>query len=219
MTKNYPSEEYYKNISYYKDMHKNGYDLINGRKRDSKDAYDGKSTVTFAQIIKEIIKNENIKNMIDYGCGKGKFYNNGFNLGNKLVPPLRKFWNIDIKLYDPCYEKYSKFEKDQTFDLTICIDVLEHIPESDIEWILDRFFKISKKFIFINVACYEAIALLPNGENAHINIQKPIWWLNRFEKLLKDHKEIKVICVCTIKDNGKIKHIPLEYGCRIKDYL
>ena len=219
MTKNYPSEEYYKNISYYKDMHKNGYDLIGGRKRDSKDAYDGKSTVTFAQIIKEIIKNENIKNMIDYGCGKGKFYNNGFNLGNKLVPPLRKFWNIDIKLYDPCYEKYSKFEKDQTFDLTICIDVLEHVPESDIEWILDRFFKISKKFIFINVACYEAIALLPNGENAHINIQKPIWWLNRFEKLLKDHKEIKVICVCTIKDNGKIKHIPLEYGCKIKDYL
>ena len=219
MTKNYPSEEYYKNISYYKDMHKNGYDLIDGRKRDSKDAYDGKSTVTFAQIIKEIIKNENIKNMIDYGCGKGKFYNNGFNLGNKLVPPLRKFWNIDIKLYDPCYEKYSKFEKDETFDLTICIDVLEHVPESDIEWILDRFFKISKKFIFINVACYEAIALLPNGENAHINIQKPIWWLNRFEKLLKDHKEIKVICVCTIKDNGKIKHIPLEYGCKIKDYL
>ena len=33
MTKNYPSEEYYKNISYYKDMHKNGYDLIGGMKK------------------------------------------------------------------------------------------------------------------------------------------------------------------------------------------
>ena len=219
MFKNYPSKEYFKNLNYYKDMHKYGYDLIDGRKRDSKDAYDGKSTLAFAPIIKEIIKKENINNMIDYGCGKGNFYSKSFDLEGKLIPPLRKFWDIEIKLYDPCYEKYSKFEKDETFDLLICIDVLEHIPESDIEWILDRFFKISKKYIFINVACYEAIALLPDGENAHINIQNPIWWLNKLEKFLKNNKEIKVICICTVKDNGKIKHIPLEYGCKIKDYL
>jgi len=219
MFKNYPSKEYFKNLNYYKDMHKYGYHLIDGRKRDSKDAYDGKSTLAFAPIIKEIIKKENINNMIDYGCGKGNFYSKSFDLEGKLIPPLRKFWDIEIKLYDPCYEKYSKFEKDETFDLLICIDVLEHIPESDIEWILDRFFKISKKYIFINVACYEAIALLPDGENAHINIQKPIWWLNKLEKFLKNNKEIKVICICTVKDNGKIKHIPLEYGCKIKDYL
>ena len=219
MSKNYPSKEYYKNLNYYKDMHKYGYNLIDGRKRNSKEAYDGKSTLAFAPIIKEIIKKENIKNMIDYGCGKGNFYSNSFDLGGKLIPPLRKFWDIEIKLYDPCYEKYSKFEKDETFDLLICIDVLEHIPETDIEWILDRFFKISKKYIFINVACYEAIALLPDGENAHINIQKPIWWSNKLEKFQKNNKEVKVICICTVKDNGKIKHIPLEYGCKIKDYL
>ena len=219
MFKNYPSKEYFKNLNYYKDMHKYGYHLIDGRKRDSKDAYDGKSTLAFAPIIKEIIKKENINNMIDYGCGKGNFYSKSFDLEGKLIPPLRKFWDIEIKLYDPCYEKYSKFEKDETFDLLICIDVLEHIPESDIEWILDRFFKISKKYIFINVACYEAIALLPDGENAHINIQKPIWWLNKLEKYQKNNKEMKVICICTVKDNGKIKHIPLEYGCKIKDYL
>tara|TARA_B100001057_G_scaffold480940_1_gene554375 strand:+ start:144 stop:803 length:660 start_codon:yes stop_codon:yes gene_type:complete len=219
MTKYYPSEDYYINLNYYKDMHENGYQLIDGRKRISKDAYDGKSTLAFAPIIKEIIKNENIENMIDYGCGKGNFYNKSFNLGNKHIPPLSKYWDIDIKLYDPCFEKYSKFEKDEDFDLTICIDVLEHIPKIDIEWILDRFFKISKKFIFINVACYEAIALLPDGRNAHINVQEPIWWSNTIEKLIKNHKGVKVICICTIKDHGKIKHIPLEYGCKIKDYL
>ena len=219
MTKNYPSENYYKNLNFYKDMHKNGYHLIDGRKRDAKDAYDGKSTLAFAPIIKKIIINENINNMIDYGCGKGNFYNHSFNLDNKLIPPLSKFWNIDIKLYDPCYEKYSNFTINETFDLTICVDVLEHIPETDIEWILERFFKISRKFIFINVACYEAIALLPDGRNAHINIKKPTWWSNIIEKLVKNQKEMKVICICTIKDNGKTKHIPLEYGCKIKDYL
>ena len=56
MTKNYPSKEYYKNLNYYKDMHKNGYHLIDGRKRDAKNAYDGKSTLAYAEIIKNIIK-------------------------------------------------------------------------------------------------------------------------------------------------------------------
>ena len=26
------------------------------------------------------------------------------------------------------------------------------------------------------------------------------------------HNEMEVICICTVKDNGKIKNIPLEYG-------
>ena len=219
MTRNNPSVEYYKNLDFYKDMHENGYSLIDGRKRNSKDAYDGKSTKVFAQIIKKIITKENIGNMIDYGCGKANFYRNEFKLGNKLIPPLSEFWDIHISLYDPCVEKYSNFNASANYDLTICIDVLEHIPESDIEWILERFLKISKKFIFLNVACYEAIALLPDGKNAHINLQKPIWWANKIETLLKTEKDIKVICLCAIKDNGKLKHIPLEYGCKINDYL
>ena len=84
MIKNYPSKEYYKNLDFYKEMHQNGYHLIDGRKRQAKNAYDGKSTLAYAPIIKNIIKYENIQNMIDYGSGKGKFYTNGFNLGISL---------------------------------------------------------------------------------------------------------------------------------------
>ena len=58
MNKIYPSEEYYKNLNYYKDMHKYGYNLIDGKKRASKDAYDGKSTLAFAPMIKEIIQHD-----------------------------------------------------------------------------------------------------------------------------------------------------------------
>ena len=29
----------------------------------------------------------------------------------------------------------------------------------------------------INVACYNAAALLPNGENAHVTVRAPSWWL------------------------------------------
>ena len=38
------------------------------------------------------------------------------------------------------------------------------------------------------------------------------------KKIIKTKKEIKLICICTIKDDGKIKHIPLQYGCKINNY-
>ena len=74
-----PSKEYIKNINYYKKMHLEGYTLIDGRKRSPVDAYNGKSTLIYAKLIKEIIEKNNIKTMLDYGCGKGFYYDNSFN--------------------------------------------------------------------------------------------------------------------------------------------
>ena len=48
-----PSKEYTKNINYYKKMHLEGYTLIDGRKRKPNDAYDGKSTLIYAKLIKD----------------------------------------------------------------------------------------------------------------------------------------------------------------------
>ena len=79
MSKQNPSKEYLENINYYKKMHLEGYDLIDGRKRRAIDAYNGKSTIAYAQLIKKIIKKNHIKNMLDYGSGKGFFYDNPFN--------------------------------------------------------------------------------------------------------------------------------------------
>ena len=42
MTKNCTSKNYFRNLNYYKDIYKNNYKLIHGRKSDTKDAYDGK---------------------------------------------------------------------------------------------------------------------------------------------------------------------------------
>ena len=89
-------------------------------------------------------------------------------------------------------------------DITICIDVLEHIPSQDISWVLRDFFSLTNKIVFINVACYEAKAILPNGENAHINVQTYDWW----EKILIDcaleFKGIKIIAFCNfIIENDK----------------
>ena len=218
MTKNKPSNEYIENLRYYKKMHIDGYNLIDGRKREPNNAYDGKSTIIFAPLVKNIIKQNNIKSMLDYGCGKGFYYENAVNISGINNKNLREFWDINIDIYDPCYEKHDYLDEKKSYDLVICIDVLEHIPAIDIDWVLDNIFNKSKKYVFINVACYPAIALLPNGKNAHININSPKWWHKKIFSLKQKYQSLKIICVCSLKEKGELKYLPLQYNDRLTNY-
>ena len=55
MSKIIPSKEYFDNIEFYKKMHKDGFNLINGDQRNPDEAYNGQSTLVFANLIKKII--------------------------------------------------------------------------------------------------------------------------------------------------------------------
>ena len=128
--------------------------------------------------------------------------------------------NLDIYLFDPCVTKYKKFPNNSV-DLSLCIDVLEHIPEEDIDWVLEKFISITKKFSFIVVACYPAVATLPNGENAHITIQTPEWWLNKLSKFYKINTLLKIICLCTFKSNNEVRkpYHQLAINDNLQNYL
>ncbi len=68
----------------------------------------------------------------------------------------------------------------------ICTDVLEHIPEPDISWILSEQFGLATKLVFGNIASFPADKLLPNGENAHCTVRPVAWWQ---ETIAKVHAE------------------------------
>ena len=218
MSNSQQSKEYFENIEYYKKMHLEGYKLSNGEIRTPDEAYNGKSTIFFARLIKEIITKNKIINMLDYGCGKGFFYNNPSNQHGLQIKSLRDYWDIDIDLYDPCFEENSNLNENKSYDLVICVDVLEHIPTDDIDWVLEKLLTNAKKYLFINVACYPAIALLPNGKNAHINVKPPEWWHEKFLNFQDKLKNIKVICICTIEENKKFQYFPLQYNDKLTNY-
>ena len=73
--KNKFSENYQDLIKIYADMHKNGID-----RDDAKGTFDGKSLKYFFHPIKQIIDSTKSQSLIDFGCGKAKFYNNLFHL-------------------------------------------------------------------------------------------------------------------------------------------
>jgi hypothetical protein len=67
---------------------------------------------------------------------------------------------------------------------------MEHCPEEDLRWIVAEIFSFARRFVYVNVACFPAEKLLPNGENAHCTIQPPEWWAGLFREAARRHPGI-----------------------------
>jgi len=118
--------------------------------------------------IEEIIKEHNIdtNSILDYGCGKAQNHPDSWNAYK----------------YDPAYPPYSTKPKEGSkFDLVVCIDVLEHIPQADLPRIIKEIFDYSGKYVFATAAVNKAGKTLPNGMNAHATVQPEEWWNKLFE--------------------------------------
>ena len=95
--KNKYSENYQNLINIYADMHNNGtiWD-------DAESTFDGKSLKYFFSPIKQIIDLTKSKSLIDFGCGKAKFY------FNKIIINQIEYSNV-IDYYETIeYATYIK---------------------------------------------------------------------------------------------------------------
>ena len=83
----------------------------------------------------------------------------------------------------------------------ICFDVLEHIYISDLKNVLSDLYYHASKIVVLQVACYEAKAKLPNGENAHITIRNPLWWKGFIDSTSSNFGSIKTVLICSTAFN------------------
>lgn len=166
----YSTELAEKYISEYRLLHtdpwfkKNGYVYGYG---------DGKVVVDSFPIINNLIRNHKAESILDYGCGKAVahtvknlFIQNGVN---------------EVYLYDPAVDAYQTLP-DKIFGGVICADVMEHIPEQNVDFVLDQVVSFADKFVFFVISCNPAKYNLKNGENVHITIKQPGWWLSKLKK-------------------------------------
>ena len=126
--------------------------------------WQGTSIINYIPKINQIIKDKDIKSILDYGCGKARHH--------------PKEWNA-IK-YDPAIQEYQNKPQDK-YDLVISTDVLEHIPVENLKQTIEEIFGYSNKWVFVSVCCRKAEAILPNGYNAHATIESAKWWRDLFK--------------------------------------
>jgi hypothetical protein len=136
--------------------------------------------------IKRLIDTTGARTILDYGSGKGMQYRPHKVVveGKHVADGIAEYWDVDeVRCYDPGYKPYSALPEDK-FDGVVCTDVLEHLPEEDLGWILDEIVGFAEKFVYLNVACFPAKKTLPNGENAHVTVREPDWWAALVQKVV-----------------------------------
>ena len=165
--RNTPSPKYTDLVEEYKVMHSHSDRMFNGR-----------SLLKFVDIIKVYLDKNGCQSVLDYGSGKGALYTEDFHTITKEInKPLPEYWDIDLcAMYDPAYEEHSTLP-DRKFDAVISTDVLEHIPEADLGWVLQEIYSKADKMVFLNVACFEALKKLKDGSNAHVSIFSTDEWI------------------------------------------
>jgi 2-polyprenyl-3-methyl-5-hydroxy-6-metoxy-1,4-benzoquinol methylase len=89
-------------------------------------------------------------------------------------------------------------------DVVLCTDVLEHIPEDDLGWLIRDIFNLSNKIVFLNVSTVLAIKTFTSGkykgENVHVSVFDHAWWVDKIKTIHKDYKELKIYLTSTSKE-------------------
>jgi hypothetical protein len=187
----------YKNLKkIYRDLHEKGSNI-----GSAENTFDGKSLRFFFQSIYQVIKKTKSNSLIDFGCGKAKYYFNKIHIKEKEYQNILEYWEIDEHtLYDPGVEKFSLYPAKKK-DGVICIDVVEHIPEEDVINFIDDLFSLANKFVFIVIACYPAKKNLPDGRNVHLCIKDKEEWREIILNIKKKYPHISPFVICS--DNKK----------------
>tara|TARA_R100001163_G_scaffold38871_1_gene29597 strand:- start:128 stop:763 length:636 start_codon:yes stop_codon:yes gene_type:complete len=188
-----PSSRYNELVEKYEKIHAKG-----------KGYFNGKSLLKYISNVHQKIIVHECKSLLDYGSGKGLLYTDECSLvepllNNKtkgITRPLQELWNLNYhQCYDPAYPEHSK-KPEGKFDAVISIDVLEHINEDDLEWVLNEIFSYANKMVFLNVACFKAAKHFEDGENVHISVFNPEWWFILVADIMKNHPGITTYLLC-----------------------
>lgn len=133
--------------------------------------FPGFQSIFLRNYLKKIFEYFNVKTVLDYGCGKGYQY---------FLEGIHHHWNLEkLRLYDIGVNEFSiKPSKNERYDCVLCLDVLEHIRESDLEYFLYDVISYAEKIIVASISTRPAKKNLPNGENAHLTIKSEDWWNN-----------------------------------------
>ncbi|MEQ8355232.1 MAG: hypothetical protein RH942_06810 [Kiloniellaceae bacterium] len=187
-TEENPSRRYRKLVEMYKTMHSEGSPDVG---RPAEKTFSGKSLTEHVSRIGEMIHDCGAATLLDYGSGKAQYYEPFPGEPDDSRFKSQKEWGATkVTCYDPGYQPFSD-PIEPSYDGVICTDVLEHITEEDIPWVLDKLFRHARHFVYAVAACYPAKKLLPDGQNAHCTLQPPEWWREQLEGAARRNPGIK----------------------------
>lgn len=140
-------------------------------------SFRGLSILQHRKQIAKLARRIGARTLLDYGCGAGEAYSAPHKLHHDLLISRAK-----VTLYDPAFPKYAR-EPRGKFDLVLCSDVLEHVPEDQVDAFVENLFSHAEKAVWASVCCRAAKKCFPGTEvNLHVTIRDYAWWHAKFVK-------------------------------------
>lgn len=157
----------------------------------------GDSSASIAHHVLPHVILSRAQSVLDFGCGQSRLP----DIVSRYAPCAR---------FDPAIPAHRELPAGP-FDLTICIDVMEHVPESEIDDVFATIARVSRRALFI-IDTRMAKQLLTDGSNAHITVKPAGWWAAK----LAPHYDFALIVDIRQKSNVAIRTWPLRPGEELK---
>lgn len=146
--------------------------------------------------------------LLDYGCGQA--IHTYIPLSAHGDKTLFGRFNGMIQCYysyDPAVEKYAiKPPTGMVFDVTCCADVMEHVPEEFVPYVLTEIGSYTKDdgVMLFTISANPAKKYFKDGENLHITLKPLDWWVESIKKYCGD-KSFVLIHDDQQRINGRIE--------------
>jgi len=151
--------------------------------------FKGLSTCSWNAEIGEMINRHGAKTLLDYGCGKGEQYRSKREHTN-----WTGWLSGEPTLYDPGVPDYENPPaKGTLFDGVLCIDMLEHIDEPDLDRIISHVYSYAQTFVVFAVHTGPARKRLPDGRNCHLTIRPHTWWKKKIMNLNERGVDVMIL--------------------------
>lgn len=134
-----------------------------------KDPSYGRTGRRLVPYVRLLVRDISACSLIDYGCGK-----------SDLATRFRNDGVTRAARYDPYIESLS-LRPEGSFDMAVNTDVLEHVPENELDRVIADMQSFTDKVVFV-ISTTFADKILDNGENAHCTIRDPAWWRSKLQK-------------------------------------
>lgn len=121
--------------------------------------------------------------ILDFGCGKGGLVK---SLDGEPLQRSRPYtftprhFPLNVEGYDPYVKEFCK-PPEHEFDMLVSTDLLEHIPEKELDEIFNDMLSYQPRLMFHAISNRKATQILPDGTNAHKTVKDAAWWLDKLQ--------------------------------------
>lgn len=145
------------------------------------DNFHGLSILQHADSIGKMVRMTRAKTLLDFGCGRADAYRSPHKVWHQ--------WGLaraDVTLYDPAFNRDNVLPTGK-FDIVVCSDVLEHIPEEEVDAFIDRLAGYARHGLWASVCCRPAKKKFADGTNLHVTVRPYDWWWQKISAAATRH--------------------------------